>query len=180
MKTTFHSRISKSIRLLAAFACITFGSAEAAAYIKFDGVDGESTHKDHKNWCDVASMNMGGHKAGGGASSTATRIEFKEFTVTKKTDRSSPKLMEAVCLGKVFPKVELHLTTEGPDGEHTYYVVEMKNVLVTSYSLGSSSSAAPVDQMSLNFEEIKVISVDRDGSKGGNVEFEWKVEEGES
>jgi type VI secretion system secreted protein Hcp len=179
MKTTFHSRICKSVRVLAALASFAFGGAEAAAYLKFDGVDGESTQKDHKNWINVSSMNMGGHRAGGSAT-TAARVTFKEFTVTKKTDRSSPKLLEAVCKGKVFPAVQLHLTEEGTDGEPVYYVVEMKNVLVTSYSLGGHTGSAPTEELSLNFEEIKITYVDHDGSKGGNVEFEWKVEEGES
>ena len=36
--------------------------------------------------------------------------------------------------------------------------------------------------MSLNFEEIKVTYTETDskGSKKGNVEYTWKVEEGES
>ncbi len=183
MKTTFQSRIGKSLQLLAVIASSAFGGglAEAAAYIKFDGIDGEFAERDHKNWCNVESVNMGGHRAGGGGTaSTAGTVKFKEFMVTKKTDTSSPRLMEAVCKGKVYPTVVLHLTEEGADGEQTYYVVEMKNVMVTSYSLGGSTDSKPTEQLALNFEEIKVTHVDHDGSKGGNVEFEWKVEEGES
>jgi type VI secretion system secreted protein Hcp len=177
MKTTIPSRLRPVLPFLFAAASLVLGAlpASAAAYIKFDGVDGESTQQDHKNWCEVSSMSMGTRRAGG-TGSTAGRAEFKEFTVTKKTDRSSPKLMEAVCLGKVIPKVELHLTETGPDGEETYLVIELENVLVSSYSLGAGGDSAPVDQMSLNFERIKLT---RRG-KSGNVEFEWKVEEGES
>ena len=29
-----------------------------AAYIKFDGVDGEATDKDHKKWIDLVSVSM--------------------------------------------------------------------------------------------------------------------------
>ena len=36
-----------------------------AWYAKFDGVDGSGLHKDHKAWCNVASVNMSGHTAGG-------------------------------------------------------------------------------------------------------------------
>ena len=34
---------------------------------------------------------------------------------------------------------------------------------------------APTEQLALNFEEIKITSVDHDGSKGGNIEFEWSA-----
>lgn len=181
MRTTIPSRLRPILPFLFAAASLVLGAlpASAAGYIKFDGVDGEATQKDHKNWCEVSSMSMGTRRAAG-TGSTAGRAEPNEFTVAKKTDRSSPKLMEAVCLGKVIPKVELHLTEENADDEPIYYVVELENVLVTSYSLGSSGDSQPVDQISMNFERIKVTHVDHDGSKGGNVEFEWKVEEGES
>ena len=38
-----------------------------AAFLKFDGVDGESKDKDHKCWIDVLSLDNGVHKPGGGA-----------------------------------------------------------------------------------------------------------------
>jgi len=38
-----------------------------AAYIKFDGIDGESQDKDHKEWIDILSFSQGMHQPGGGA-----------------------------------------------------------------------------------------------------------------
>jgi len=66
----------------------------------------------------------------------------------------------------------------------TYYAYELKNVLVTSYSVGGSgqSDDVPMEQFSLNYEEIKVTYTENDskGKKKGNVEYSWKVEEGEA
>ena len=63
----------------------------------------------------------------------------------------------------------------------TYYAYELKNVQVTSYQVGGNPESRPQEQMSLNFEEIKVTYTECDnaGKKKGNVEYTWKVEAGE-
>lgn len=56
--------------------------------------------------------------------------------------------------------------------------------MVTSYNVGGSgqSEEVPMEDFSLNFEQIKVTYTENDstGKKKGNVEYEWKVEEGKS
>ena len=158
-----------------------------AAYIKFDGVDGECQDKDHKNWSAVESVSQGLHKPGGGATGATRRrgdVVLEDITVVKELDKSGPKLQEAVCNGKVFPKVEIHFTATYTDaGRVTYLAYELKNVQVTSYSLSGTGNAdtVPMEHLSLNFEEIKVTYTENDakGSKKGNVEYSWKVEEGQ-
>jgi type VI secretion system secreted protein Hcp len=157
-----------------------------ALFIKFDGVDGEAQDKDHKGWIDVLSFSWGIHRAGGGATGQTRRrgvATVEDVVVNKEYDKSSPKLAEAVCTGKVFPKVEIHDTTTYAENRATYLKYELKNVLVTSHAVNGSSGgdAVPTETMSLNFEEIKQTYVEYDakGNKKGNVEMTWKVEEGE-
>jgi type VI secretion system secreted protein Hcp len=157
-----------------------------ALFIKFDGVDGEAQDKDHKGWVDVLSFSWGIHRAGGGATGQTRRrgvATVEDVVVSKEYDKSSPKLAEAVCTGKVFPKVEIHDTTTYAENRATYLKYELKNVLVTSHSVSGSSGgdAVPTETMSLNFEEVKQTYVEYDakGNKKGNVEMTWKVEEGE-
>lgn len=159
-----------------------------AAYIKFEGVVGEAQDKDHKGWSDIISFNQGVQQPGGGATGPTRRrgdVVLDDIAVVKELDKASPKLAEAVCKGKVFPKVELHLTASYTDaGRQTYYAYELKNCLVTSYNIGGSgqSDDVPTEELSLNFEEIKVTYTECDskGKKKGNVEYTWKVEEAES
>jgi type VI secretion system secreted protein Hcp len=158
-----------------------------AGFIKFDGVDGECQDKDHKNWSPFLSMSQGIHKPGGGATGSTRRrgdTVLEDIQVTKELDKSSPKLAEAVCNGKVFPKVELHFTASYTDaGRVTYLAYELKNVAISSYHVSGAGQAdqVPTDSFSLNFEEIKVTYTENDnkGKKKGNVEYSWKVEEGE-
>lgn len=155
-----------------------------AAYIKFDGVDGEVTVAEHRTWSDLVSVSQAIRRTppAVGGSRTGALI-FDDLTGVKALDKASPKLAEAVCLGKVFPKVEIHLTTRLAGQDPVYLAYELKNVMITSYQLnGSASDARPMEQLSLNFEEIKVTYTEYDaaGRKKGNVEYTWKVEKGEN
>ncbi len=158
-----------------------------AAYIKYDGVEGEAQDKDHKGWSDILSFSQGIMQPGGAATGPTRRrgdVVMEDVTIVKELDKASPKIAESMCKGKVFPKVEIHLTASTTDaGRVTYYAYELKNVLVTSYNVGGSGQAedVPTEQMSLNFEEIKVTYTENDntGKKKGNVEYTWKVESGE-
>jgi len=158
-----------------------------AAYIKFDGIDGEAQDKDHKSWTDLAAFSQLITKPGQGTGATRRRgdVILEDLHCTKELDKSSPKIAEAVCKGKVFPKVEIHLTASYTDsGRITYYAYELKNVQVVSYDISGSGQAddVPMENFSLNFEEIKVTYTENDntGKKKGNVEYTWKVEEGEA
>ncbi len=157
-----------------------------ALFIKFDGIDGEAKDKDHKGWSDLLSMSWGLHRAGAGATGQTRRrgvVTVEDVVCTKEYDKSSPKLAESVCTGKVFPKVEIHDTTTYSENRATFLKYELKNVLVSSHNVSAAGAgdAVPTDSMSLNFEEVKQTYVEYDsaGKKKGNVEMTWKVEEGE-
>lgn len=156
-----------------------------AAYIKFDGVNGEAQDKDHKNWSDILSFQQAISQPGGGATGPTRRrgdVVMADIIVVKELDKASPKLAESICKGKIFPIVEIHVTASTTDaGRVTYYAYELKNVMVTSYDISGSgqSEDVPTETFSLNFEEIKVTytEVDQAGASKGNVEYTWRVEE---
>ena len=159
-----------------------------AAYIKFDGVDGEAQDKDHKGWSDILSFSQGVYQPGGGSTGATRRrgdVVLDDITIVKELDKASPKIAESVCKGKVYPKVEIHLTASYTDaGRQTYYAYELTNALVTKYNISGSgqSESVPAEDISMNFEEIKVTYTECDshGKTKGNVEYSWKVEEGEA
>jgi type VI secretion system secreted protein Hcp len=160
-----------------------------AGYIKFDGVDGEFQDKDHKNWSVIEAFSQVISKPGNGTGVTRRRgdVVLADIAVTKQLDKSSPKLAESVCKGKVFPKVEIDVTASYTDaGRVTFYRYELKNVQITSYSISGGTSSGQdhsvMEQLMLNFEEIKVTYTECDnaGKKKGNAEYTWKVEEGKS
>ena len=183
-----------------------------SAYVKFDGIDGESKNEGHENWSEIVSFIQAISTPSGGAMGTARRSGeaiSEDIVIVKQIDKSSPKLAEKMCAGEIFPKVEIHLT--GPSDcstcERTFYAYELKNVMITSYEVSGSNPLAyslitpapdvtmpsggpfivqavdaPVEELSLNFEEIKVTytECDSSGKTKGNVEYSWKVDGGES
>jgi type VI secretion system secreted protein Hcp len=156
-----------------------------AGFIKFDGVDGESKDDKHKGWSDLVSFTQPITRpaTGTGAHRRRGDVVMHDVTIVKEIDKSTPKLAESIVKGKVWPKVEIHLTASYTDSSRvTYYAYELKNVQVNNYNIGGSSQAEDVvtEEMSLNFEEIKVTYTENDaaGKKKGNVEYSWKVEEG--
>jgi type VI secretion system secreted protein Hcp len=154
----------------------------AGMFIRFDGVDGEAQNKDHIGWCNALSFSQGQSSPEGIIGSRERGdVVFEDIVVIKELDKASPKLAEAVCNGNVFPRVEIHLT-KSYAGLVTYYTYELKNVLIVGYRIGGSgySEHIPTEEISLSFEEIKATytEFDEGGRAKGNVEYEWRLEEG--
>jgi len=159
----------------------------AGMFIKFEGVEGEAQHKNYGGWCNALSFSQGQslleRQSLAGAARQKADVVFEDIVVVKELDKASPKLAEAVCQGKVFPKVEIHLTRSYTSADLvTYYTYELNNVLIVNYRIGGSgySEHIPTEEISLSFEEIKVTytEIDEGGRPKGNVEYEWRVEEG--
>jgi len=152
--------------------------AHGAGFIKFDGVDGESQDDKHVKWIDVLSFSqtISREKSSSVSARASGGPVFHDIVVVKELDKSSPKLAESVAIGKVFPKVEIHLTSSAG----TYYTYELTNVMVTSYSISGDADDRPTEEISLNFEEIKVTYTEYDSEKKskGKIEYSWKIEEG--
>lgn len=154
----------------------------AAGYLKIGDIKGESTDDGHKDWIELDSFSFGmsqpapSHTGSGGAA--AGKVTFGDVVVVKELDKASPKLMQAVATGENHGMVELHLTKKTDDGSTTYMRWELKNVRVTSYSVsGSGDDARPTEQLSLNFEEIKVVYTSSKGTGDAATEtqFDWNV-----
>lgn len=160
--------------------------AEAAGYLKLGDIKGESTDEGHKDWINLLSVSHDINREAKASGTARARgsATFGDIVVVKELDASTPKLQESIAAGKSFPTAEIEFTKSlGEDRRQVPYLkYELKNVMITSYSFHGTAAgdSIPVDTISLNFGEIKVIYtiLDEDGSSKGNVEYSWKVEEG--
>jgi type VI secretion system Hcp family effector len=161
MKLSIKPFFQRSLQPLLAATTLLFAgiSAEGAAFIKFDGVDGESADPDHTGWTDILSFDWGMESDPQATPGTgAPTVEKKAFTIEKLLSRVTPKIVESICLGRVIPAVVIEFAQESADGSPTvYYRYELKNVLISSYNVGGGTSAGdqPTEDFSLNYEEIK-------------------------
>jgi type VI secretion system secreted protein Hcp len=154
-------------------------------YLQLGDVKGSSKDEGHENWINLLSVSQSITRPTG-ASTGSVRVrsgaQFGDIVTVKEVDASTPKLQEAIADGTVFPRVEIQLTSSDGGRQQPYLMWELKNVRISSYSINGSAdgNSIPVEEISLNFEEIKVTYSDNanDGSSKGNVEYTWKVEEG--
>lgn len=174
-----------SLAVLAATCCLIPTDLPAAAFAKYDGVDGEATDANHDKWIDVLSIDWGMNRPGSSAASRRRGdVVVKDFVLTMAYDKASPKLAEKCLKGEIIPKLEIEMTATYGGARATYLKYELKNVMVTSFQVnasGNDEAGPPTVVIGNNFEEIKVTytEYDSEGNRRGNVEYQWKVEEGE-
>ena len=94
-------------------ALLTAGLAQAANdyFLQIDGIPGESTDKDHKDWIDIESFSWGLTLVTSGAGGAGTgKATFSDLAWTQHVDVSTPKWFLAVATGKHIPSVTLDVT----------------------------------------------------------------------
>lgn len=129
-----------------------------AIYVKYEGIDGEATHEEHKKWLDVSSVQWGVGRAistpsGSTANREASEPSVSEVTITKLMDSSSPKFFTEACTGAAGKKVQIDLVTTGSPGK-TYATYTLTNALVSSYSM-SSGGDRPAESISISFTKME-------------------------
>jgi type VI secretion system secreted protein Hcp len=153
------------------------------AFLKIDGIDGESQDDKHKEWIEILSFNSGasqpsaGSRSTGGAAS-AERVNLQDFSVVKTLDKSSPKLFLHCCNGKHIPSVKIELCRATGD-KQKYMEYKMTDVIVSSVRPGGSSHAGeslPLEEVSFNFgkiEHIYTVTDQKTGKPKGDVKTNW-------
>ena len=129
----------------------------------------------HVHWTKAVSVNIGGHKAGGGGTGDGRvggKMHLEDISIGIINDIGTSKLLEAAVKETVFKKVEIHATAiYGERGEQVFLRIELENVQITSYQLGVLDNNAATDDLSLtlNFEKYKTTFTEygKDGTKAG-------------
>lgn len=147
-------------------------------YVKFDGINGESFDKDHKDWIDVLSysyaVTQSTSSASGGGSGVG-RANFGNFMFTHNKDIASPNLMLYCAKGKMIPKVVFAATKAG-DGQQQFETTTFTDVLVTGVNIiGATNSPRSLEQVTFSYTKItmEVKKQNEDGSLGAAVSGTW-------
>ena len=109
----------------------------ADLYMQIDGLKGECTDSDHKDWIELLSYN---HSISQPASATATsagggttaRCQHSDFSITKYIDLASPKLYEMCSSGKHIKSVNIEMMRASGDKRVKYMEVKMEQVIISS------------------------------------------------
>ena len=156
------------------------------AFLKVEGIPGESSDDKHKDWVEILSYSTGiaqkssaSASTGGGASSE--RADFQDFTIVKALDKASPKLALACADGTHIKEIALSLCRAGGD-KVQYMEYKMTNCIVSSHIPGGKTigeETLPKEEISFNYGKIEWTYTQQkraDGSGGGNVAAGWNLE----
>lgn len=149
------------------------------AHIKFDGVEGEATHKDHKGEIAVLSWNWGAANASSGASGGGSGVgkgEARAFSFLHHYDKASPVLAKHCAQGKHFPTVVLTARKAG-EGQKDFFKVTMKEVFVTGIVPTGAAGGDISESVSMTYTDIEFAYKPQDdkGGLGGEIKFGWNV-----
>jgi type VI secretion system secreted protein Hcp len=148
-------------------------------HIKFDGVDGESTHKDHKGEIQVMSWSWGvsnASSATAGGGSGKGKAQAHDFNIVHSYDKASPVLAKACAGGKHFKSAVLTARKAG-EGQQDFLKVTMKEVFITSITPGGASGGEITESVTMTATDIEFEYKPQDdkGGLGGGVKFGWNL-----
>jgi type VI secretion system secreted protein Hcp len=145
-------------------------------HIKFDGVEGESIHADHKNEIEVQawSWNVTNVNLGTGTGSGKGKANPGDFTFTHVYDKASPILAKKCAQGVHFPTVVVTARKSG-EGQKDFLKVTMTEVFITSVHPAGSQGGEILEQVSMSYQDIEFgyKAQDDKGALGGEVKFKW-------
>lgn len=138
---------------------ITAAVATAAGYMKLGDIKGEAADRSQGETIEIQSWSWGESqppRESGSGMATGKR-QHKPLTIVKELDKSSPVLQKAYEQHSPLSSVKVYLPrpqTKVGQAE-SYLKYEMKDVLVSSYSVGGSGQTQ-TETVSFNYTKIDV------------------------
>jgi type VI secretion system secreted protein Hcp len=148
-------------------------------HVKFDGVEGESTHADHKGEVEVLSWSWGVSNAGpgpGAGGSGVGRATPADLHIVHTYDKASPLLAKKCAQGVHFPTVVMTVRKAG-EGQKDFLKVTMKEVFITTVAPSGGGGGDIVESVSMRYGQIEFAYKPQSatGALGSEVKFGWNV-----
>jgi type VI secretion system secreted protein Hcp len=119
-------------------------------FLKIKGIPGESADSKHKGEIDVISYSWGLSHQRRRRSPTP-----EDFVIIKRSDASSPLLLEAACAGDTIDEALLTVSKAGGQQEE-YLKITLEDCIISSYNTSSTSSEEPTESVSINFAKMEM------------------------
>ena len=147
--------------------------------LKIDGLDGESTHKEHKNEIKVLKWNWGVQQpstTGTGKGAGKGQAVPSSLFFTHAYDKASPVLAKQCAAGKHFPTAVLTVRKAG-EGQLDFLKVTLKKVFITSVAPGATAEGDVSESVSMDYDDIEFEYKEQtpEGALGGSVKFGWDI-----
>jgi len=142
-------------------------------FLKVDGIQGESQNKTHKDEIQVLSWQIGGKvpvSATGVGGMAGGKVKFAELVITKVLDKSSPKLLKALCGGQHIKTATLSCCKAGTGNTSSdFVVIKLSDIMISGLEI-RTGGAHPSSENSTESKDVQ--------SKGHTqTEIEAEIEE---
>ena len=148
------------------------------AFMKIDGIEGESTDQQHPGWmevldfdfCIAQKVSKTASSAGGAGSE---RADFSEFTVTKLLDKASPLLAQACAEGRHIGTIDVELWRAG---KVKYITYRLSNCMISAVSTHSEDGGFPEEEVAIDVGRIEIVYAQQSRTTGramGQVAGGW-------
>jgi type VI secretion system secreted protein Hcp len=131
------------------------------AYLKIEGINGESEDEKHKQWIEVSNVmyavnqpraetlsTAGGHTSG--------RAELYPITFNKLADIASPVLLQTCAAGKTIPKATFEFMRADGDGKPIpYFKIELENLMIANITPDSGGGGIISERVHLAYAKIR-------------------------
>lgn len=144
------------------------------AYLKIEGINGESEDERHKNWIECNNVLYAIHQPRADVLSTAGghtsgRADLFPITFTKLADLSSPVLLQTCATGKTLPKAVFEFMRADGDGKPIpYFKIELENLMIANINPDSGDGGLIVERVQLAYAKIKW-AYQRQSIRGGTM-----------
>ena len=143
-------------------------------FLRIDGIQGDSANDKHKGEIEVESWSWGETQTGSdgvGGGGGAGKVQISDFQFAARTSKASPQLFEACASGQHLKTALLTAARATGKAEQDFLTFSFSDVIVSSFQISASESAAdvaPMDQVALNFSKVQVTfkSQNPDGTPG--------------
>lgn len=135
---------------------LTAGTVDA--FLKVDGIEGESADNKHKGAIELESFSFGLKHVGGGSTGGgggAGKAEFSSFRFEKLYDAASPKLFQAAASGTHFKSATVTFRRRGGQ-QQEFLSYKFDDVLVDQYEQGGSKEPPLLEDVGFNFGKVEI------------------------
>lgn len=154
------------------------------AFLKLEGIKGESTDSKHKDEIDIESFSWGAQQAVGhtGGGKSAGKASISSFSFMKKTDKSSAVLFQGCCTGQHFKDALVTVRRAGGKDPVEYLKYKFSDVMVESvqWSGAAGGEETPSESVTLAFNKVEVTytPMDATGKPGSPVVTSYDIRAG--
>ena len=153
------------------------------AFLKIDGVDGESTRKGFEKQMEIQSFSFGAANpspvGAGGGGGGGVMVSVSSFNIIKRSDSASPLLFLACCQGDHYATASVTLNKSAGKAPIDFIKYEFEEVYVDNIQWSGSSGGddTPTESVSFSFGKVSITYTPQkaDGSKGSPAVGAWDL-----